>query len=197
VSRRSVLRVVRAKVKVESRLQKLVWWRGMQQDGGIWLIDDRSTFQITLTPALSRGTGRGGRKGSGPHRQRPDPRRAGRARHGERQWRIRWNGNELHDRCAVHGAKKCRAAARWRGRDKARRHEGTEAQRHGGTEGKGRKDLLGQAEMEDGGIWLVDDRSTFQITLTPALSRSTGRGGRKGSGPQLPAIPPRRFTVDC
>jgi hypothetical protein len=108
----------------------------MQQDGGIWLIDDRSTFQITLTPALSRGTGRGGRKGSGPHRQRPDPRRAGRARHGERQWRIRWNGNELHDRCAVHGAKKCRAAARWRGRDKARRHEGTEAQRHGGTEAR-------------------------------------------------------------
>jgi hypothetical protein len=50
---------------------------------------------------------------------------------------------------------------------------------------------------EDGGIWLVDDRSMFQITLTPTLSRSTGRGGRNGSGQQLPAIALKRFTVDC
>ena len=46
-----------------------------------------------------------------------------------------------------------------------------------------RRICRGRAETQDGGIWLVDDRSTFEVTLTPALSRSTGRGGRNGSGP--------------
>jgi hypothetical protein len=58
----------------------------------------------------------------------------------------------------VHGSKNCRATA----------HERTA----GTTEGFG----------------FVDGRWTFEITLTPALSRSTGRGGRNGFGPQLPAI---------
>ena len=53
-------------------------------------------------------------------------------------------------------------------------------------------------------IWFVERCSTFEITLTPALSRSTGRGGKSydfaassammivtssPSGPTMPLMP--------
>jgi hypothetical protein len=38
----------------------------------------------------------------------------GDARRGKLSWRIPWNGKELRRRCTMHGAKNCRAAARWR-----------------------------------------------------------------------------------
>jgi hypothetical protein len=49
-------------------------------------------------------------------------------------------------------------------------------ERDGGTKGEGRRQPPRRAEMQDGGIWLVDDRSPFQITLTPALPEYRERG---------------------